>query len=362
MKLMILTAVLAGLFSHAAAGEFADLQRLRAAGVPAAAVPAPAQEPAYSGDLAPAYGEYYSALKAYSEIAFVSPQDSPQYLEAAAAGQYLRARLEALGGGPGEEAAARLPGAVSFRVASELEDVFGYGGRGAAARGVPIKAGYCQINYVKNSVPFLVQHDGFLNKGEVILTFDDGPGPLTEEVSAAMRAGKAPSLFFVLGASLGASGKARIKKETEDGHFVGVHGYYHATQSSKPFTALSTGEILKQLGGVKNSITAAAGRQPGFFRPPYGVITPEAVKAIASGLGLVPVGWTIDTLDWSTKDPDLLFKKTVAMIQQRGKGIVLMHDIHPQSRTAALRLVKWLGANGYKAVSPERLTAAYEGK
>ena len=92
------------------------------------------------------------------------------------------------------------------------------------------------------------------------------------------------------------------------------------------------------------------------------MITPEAVKAIASGLGLVPVGWTIDTLDWSTKDPDLLFKKTVAMIQQRGKGIVLMHDIHPQSRTAALRLVKWLGANGYKAVSPERLTAAYEGK
>jgi peptidoglycan/xylan/chitin deacetylase (PgdA/CDA1 family) len=318
------------------------------------------------------YDEVYQALKFFSDLAFVSPQGSPQSLEASASGQYLRARLEALGRSikneTGEDYSGvdkRSGGAVSFRISAELNDAFGYAGAAATRdepRSVPIKPGYCQINFVKNNVPFLVQSDSFLKAGEVILTFDDGPGPLTAEVSAAMKEGNAPSAFFVLGSKLGTSGKALIKQAAGDGHAIAVHGYHHATQDGKPLTALSTGEILRQLGGVKDSITAAAGVAPKLFRPPYGIVTPEALRALDSDLGLVPVGWTLDTLDWSTKNPDELFNKTVEMIQKRGKGIVLMHDIHPQSRTAALRLVKWLADNHYTVVSPDRLVQAYRGE
>ncbi|MCX5793394.1 MAG: polysaccharide deacetylase family protein [Elusimicrobia bacterium] len=322
------------------------------------------------------YGEFYSALKVFSNVAYVSPVGSPEYVEAAASGQYLRARIEGMASRILRATGAeyRLPagserdrGTVSYKVVSELNDVFGFysvlpGAREGDTRGVPIKAGYCQINFVKNNVPFLVQYDGFLNKGEVILTFDDGPGALTEEVSAAMKEGKAPSIFFVLGRSLGDAGKARIKAEAADGHSVAVHGYGHATESDKPFTNYSTEKTVSQLSGVAKTITEATGAKPGFFRPPYGIISVDALNAIYSELNLVPVGWTIDTLDWSTKDPDTLFANTVSMIQKRGKGIVLMHDIHPQSRTAAKRLVGWLAANGYKVVSPERLTKAYKGE
>jgi len=316
------------------------------------------------------HDEVYLALKFYSDIAFVSPQGSPQFLEASAAGQYLRGRLQALNRaielelGEPYRGDLRAKGHVSFRISEELNDAFGFYGAVTARedRGVPIKEGYCKINYVKNNVPFLVQSDSFLKKGEVILTFDDGPGPLTEEVSAAMKAGNAPSVFFVLGSKLGAAGKERVKKAAADGHEIAVHGYWHATEAGKPFTSLSTGEILRQLGGVKDSIAAASGAKPGFFRPPYGIITPEAVRALDSELGLVPVGWTIDTLDWSTKNPEELFNKTVALIAQRGKGIVLMHDIHDQSRIASKRLVKWLADNGYTVVSPERMTKAYRGE
>ncbi|MDP2865168.1 MAG: polysaccharide deacetylase family protein, partial [Elusimicrobiota bacterium] len=192
--------------------------------------------------------------------------------------------------------------------------------------------------------------------------FDDGPGPLTEEISASMKEAGAPSVFFVLGSKMGESGKARVKKAAADGHEAAVHGYNHATESGKPFTALSQAETLRQLSGVDASIKAATGKKPAFFRPPYGIISPEALKAIVSDLELTPVGWTIDTLDWSTKDPDELFEKTVSLIKQRGKGIVLMHDIHSQSRTASKRLVKWLAENGYKVVSPERMTKAFRGE
>ncbi len=315
------------------------------------------------------YDEVRSALDFYSEVAFVSPQGSPQFLEASAAGSYLRARLEAVGreisrrtGSP-YRAGARSRPEVSFRVSSELNDVFGfYGPAGSTSRGVPVKAGYCQINYVKNNVPFLVQYDGFLAKGEVILTFDDGPGPLTNEVAGAMAAAKADSVFFVLGAKMGPNGKEIVKRTAAAGHEIAVHGYHHATEAGKPLTSLSTAEIVRQLGGVASSIETAAGKKPTLFRPPYGIVTPAALEALYSGHGLIPVGWTIDTLDWSTKDPDALFAKTTELISRRGKGIVLMHDIHPQSRTAAKRLVKWLAENGFRVVSPERLNQAYEGK
>lgn len=337
-----------------------------------ASVEVPAVPPAAAeiDSLKAEYDEYYLALEDYSDKAYAAGQDSPEFLEYSAAGKYLRAAVGKLSDRLTRETGAiyqarpfRNGGGISARVAAELGGVFGFAEAGAGgARGVPIKAGYCQVNYVKNNTPFLVQYDGFLNKGEVILTFDDGPGPLTEEVSSSMKTGGATSLFFVLGANLGENGKARIKAEIADGHFAGVHGYNHATAAGKPFTALSLEETLKQLSGVNSSIAAAAGKKSSFFRPPYGIISPEAVRAIYSELGLVPVGWTIDSLDWSTKDPEALYQNTISMIAKRGKGIVLMHDIHPQSRTAARRLLKWLADNGYKVVSPERLVQAYKGE
>ncbi len=339
---------------------------------PPASVQVPAAQPPAGeiNSLKAQYDEYYSALQAFSDKAFAARQDSREFLEYSASGKYLRGVLDNLSARIAAESGAvyrpkpgRDGGMVSEKVAAEVAGVFNFGDVPTGeTRGVPIKAGYCQINYVKANTPFLVQYDGFLNKGEVILTFDDGPGPLTEEVSTSMKDGGAQVLFFVLGVNLGENGKARLKGEAADGHPVGVHGYNHATPSGKPFTALSLDETLRQLGNVNASIDSALGKKASFFRPPYGVISPDAVKAIYSELGLVPVGWTIDTLDWSTKDPDTLYNNTISMIAKRGKGIVLMHDIHPQSRTAAKRLVKWLAENGYKVVSPERLVQAYKGE
>lgn len=341
------------------------------ASVEVPAVPPPAPDPAA---LLTKYFEYLDALKVYSDAAFVTPQEGTAFLELSAAGSYLRGRLEATAARLSREAgvspetlgkvvSSRKSAAVSWSVLSEINDVFGMGpGQGSRERGVPVKPGYCQINYVKNGVPFLVQYDGFLAKGEVILTFDDGPGQLTDEVAADMTAGAADSVFFVLGAKMGPNGKEIVKRTAAAGHEIAVHGYHHATEAGKPLTALSTGEIVRQLGGVGASIQAVTGKKPTLFRPPYGIVTPEALGELYDAHGLIPVGWTVDTLDWSTKNPDELFAKTTELISKRGKGIVLMHDIHPQSRTAAKRLVKWLAENGYRVVSPERLNKAYEGK
>jgi len=160
----------------------AAAQELRLPAAPAS-VEVPAASPADLDTISLVidYDEAYSALKFYSDIVFVSPQGSPQYLEAAAAGQYLRARVEAIGRaleaatGRPFSGATRTRAQVSFRISSELNDVFGFHGPAAAreTRSVPIKDGYCKINYVKNNVPFLVQSDSFLKKGETSINGEE---------------------------------------------------------------------------------------------------------------------------------------------------------------------------------------------
>ncbi|MCX5784763.1 MAG: polysaccharide deacetylase family protein [Elusimicrobia bacterium] len=331
-------------------------------------VPAPPEASAIDRT-APDYGGYLAALSYYSDVAYKGVPGTEAYLEASIAGDYLRGKVDEIETGlraagkpiPSEGVPGRdcLP---SEKVMAELRGVFGFGTGGDRGEPVSIKKGFAKIVYVKGTTPFLVQEDSFLNKGEVILTFDDGPAPgeYSREVADNLKANSAQAAFFVLGEKLGSSGKAMIKAEAEDGHFVSVHGYHHATETGKPFTAYTTEKTLDQLGRVAGSIIAATGVKPALFRPPYGVIGADALKAVIADLNLAPLGWTIDTMDWSIKSPDELYAKTIALIKQRGKGIILMHDIHPQSRETAKRLLQWFKENNYKVVSPDRIVQAFQ--
>jgi peptidoglycan/xylan/chitin deacetylase (PgdA/CDA1 family) len=335
----------------------------------------PAPEASGLQKAAPGYGDYYAALSYYSDIAYRASPGTDAYLEAYLAGNYLRGKVDALAAGrsAGDNGAGMKTAGTSLPVPSEsvlaeVRDVFGFGSGSnenkswIVSKPVIIKPGFAKIVYVSGgTTPFLVQEDSFLKKGEVILTFDDGPAPgaYSKDVADNLKANSASAVFFVLGQKLKGAGKAVIKDESDKGDFVGVHGYFHATESNQPFTAYSQDEILSQLSGVADTITAATGVEPGFFRPPYGVIDPEPLMAVISGLKLIPLGWTIDTMDWSIKSPDELYAKTTAMIKRRGKGIILMHDIHPQSRELAKRLLVWLKKNNYTVVSPDRLTREF---
>jgi peptidoglycan/xylan/chitin deacetylase (PgdA/CDA1 family)/archaellum component FlaC len=354
------------------------------------------------------YKEYYSALKYYSNIADDLDQNTPEYIIVSAAGKYIREKLDEIEDEiktikkntliksksnkdfgfldeQGEEGGndvfipnISVLGKISSNVQSELNTVFGVGwdeglselfqgrnGKESKSLGnlnngngkvTLIKKGYCGISYAgKKNTPVLVQYDGFLKKGEIIITLDDGPVPETRKPSTFMRDHNVKAVFFVLGYRLDKTGKSVIEYSFNEGHQIGVHGYYHATEDGKPFTAVSLQDTLKQIAKVKKLIIDATGKEPEFFRPPYGIISPEALKSIISEDKLIPVGWTIDTKDWAIRDPNILYDNTIQLIKKRGKGILLMHDIHKHSRTTLENLIKWLHQNNYKIVSPEIL-------
>ncbi|MDD2714465.1 MAG: polysaccharide deacetylase family protein [Candidatus Wallbacteria bacterium] len=221
---------------------------------------------------------------------------------------------------------------------------------------------YCEVKYVKGKTPFLVQYDDFLKSGEIILTFDDGPTPVgnyTADICKTLKENSFPSIFFVLGVHLERqTGLNLLLSEKDTGAVAGVHGYWHATPDDRPLTAYDWATIKDQLSKTMSQIEGN-GQNPVFFRPPYGIVRDTDLNSIRSELDLIPVGWTIDSQDWSIKSPKELFANITKQITKRKKGILLMHDIHPQSREVLSSLCKWLKANNYSVVSPQKLVDAF---
>lgn len=205
------------------------------------------------------------------------------------------------------------------------------------------------------NTPYMVQRDTFLKHGEILVTFDDGPTNKdgnTSLVLDTLEDNNLSAIFFALGSKIGSSTESLIKREAKLGE-AGVHGYYHATPSGKSLQYYSVGEMTADINKTKDKIFRLTNVSSTFFRPPYGVIKRDQLKALENNLGLMPLGWTIDTMDWSIKDPSELTRKVKDMISSRGKGVLLMHDIHNQSRITFMNIAKWINENGYKVITPE---------
>jgi hypothetical protein len=85
------------------------------------------------------------------------------------------------------------------------------------------------------------------------------------------------------------------------------------------------------------------------MRPPYGA-TNARVNRIARGLGLVPVLWTIDTLDWKGGTTASIAAHVLRSLRPHQVNVVLQHDgvtRSPTSVAAVPRIVSGARAKGY---------------
>ncbi len=124
-----------------------------------------------------------------------------------------------------------------------------------------------------------------------------------------------------------------------EGHELGNHGYAHKKQTQLDIEQnkaeiLKSEEAIKSVTGVKTSL----------FAPPYGDVN-EKVTTTAEGLGYKVIMWSIDTIDWNTKD----YKQIVARVEkkQHNGAIVLMHPTAVTVK-ALPELIKNLKDSGYK--------------
>lgn len=77
------------------------------------------------------------------------------------------------------------------------------------------------------------------------------------------------------------------------GHVVGNHGYL-----PPELTTRSDDDIASDLNAAVGALTWALGYYPGPWFTPYAGASDDRVRSIASSLGLITVGWGIDSMDW----------------------------------------------------------------
>ena len=179
------------------------------------------------------------------------------------------------------------------------------------------------------------------SKPMVALTFDDGPGERTGELLAQLEKYNAHATFFMQGKNI--PGKEDfVKKMKEIGCELGNHSYDHPQ-----LTKLSADKIANQMGTTNDLIQQAAGSTATVMRPPYGAIN----DTVRSSVGLPMILWSIDTLDWKTRNAQ-------SSIDVQDGDVILMHDIHTESIDAALVLIPKLEEAGYQLVTVSEMAKA----
>ena len=62
------------------------------------------------------------------------------------------------------------------------------------------------------------------------------------------------------------------------------------------------------------------------------------------------MGIDVDSFDWRDRKAEKIFKNVFSTLDKTGGGIMLFHDIHPQTAKAIPTVLAELKARGYKVV------------
>jgi len=172
------------------------------------------------------------------------------------------------------------------------------------------------------------------------LTFDDGPkAGITEPILATLRRYHAPATFFVLGKCLTG------RPPDYAGFGVASHSYDHANLLELDESALDA-EFVDTVNQAKRSGLKLLR----LFRAPYGSRAQRELTAMKKH-GLRSMLWNVDSQDWQAQmqaRPGRIASRTLALLLLHRHGIVLMHDVQPQTPAELARLLPLLLQLGFR--------------
>jgi peptidoglycan/xylan/chitin deacetylase (PgdA/CDA1 family) len=187
-----------------------------------------------------------------------------------------------------------------------------------------------------------------LPMGTFAITFDDGPHKdWTPRILQTLQETGFKTTFFWLAKNLANHRMDSVVQAAKQaGHILGNHSYTHA-DLSKPEEVLAR---LTPPTSLEHEIfdstavdTEIYGAKPSYFRCPYGSCIFQRtakVREMIASQRMLHITWTIDSLDWQDKDPASVYDRVLKQVTRNGRGIILFHDIHPQSYAASTMLMK----------------------
>lgn len=233
------------------------------------------------------------------------------------------------------------------------------------------------------------------------LTFDDGPGYGTSDISAYLAAQGVPATFFVNGAYIAATtlpndnaikltpnAAAILAQVVADGHLVANHGTTHRSLPAVLAT-FGAAKVVQEVAETDADIAPYVPSSHFLFRAPYGfhdALVWNALAPSAMNKYVGPLGWDIggttssyptQAADWACwvnalqsggagptfgATPQECGDAYLAEITAAGRGIVLMHDSsHTDNGGTTFEMVQYivpiLKARGYTFVRADEVPA-----
>lgn len=184
--------------------------------------------------------------------------------------------------------------------------------------------------------------NGDTTKKSISLTFDDSPDENnTAQILDILKTQHIKAAFFMIGNTMKDTNISVVKRASDEGHLVLNHSFTHPRLSN-----LDENGIITQLDQAAARIESITGHYPILYRPPYGSINSLVVKSV-NAQGFTTVLWSLDSLDWTLKDPDAIIDNVLCNI--RNGDIILMHRT-PASVGALAPIIEKLSERGYTFV------------
>jgi peptidoglycan/xylan/chitin deacetylase (PgdA/CDA1 family) len=188
-----------------------------------------------------------------------------------------------------------------------------------------------------------------LNDKEVVLTFDDGPLPAySNQILDILAAQCVKATYFLVG-EMARAFPATVRRIYEEGHTIGTHSDDHPTR----FGQLPIEKMRQEIDWGISDVSAALGDPKylaPFFRIP-GLARSDLVESELAARGLAVFSSDTVADDWHHR---ISAKQIIAAAMRRlevpGKGILLLHDIHPVTVAALPGLLKELKDKGFHIV------------
>ena len=147
--------------------------------------------------------------------------------------------------------------------------------------------------------------------------------------------------FFVVGAWVDKYPES-VKALADAGHEVMNHSDSHAHMSQ-----LSSDQIVADLNACSDKIEAVTGVRPTLVRPPYGEYDDHVISTIRS-MGMEPIQWDVDSLDWKDLPASEITQRVVSKVQPG--SIVLFHNAALHTPEALPGIIETLLQDGYTFV------------
>jgi ribosomal protein S11 len=139
-----------------------------------------------------------------------------------------------------------------------------------------------------------------------------------------------------------------VRRIYNAGHTIGTHSQNHPYA----FQRLSVEKAERQVESGIESVDAALGDPKAlspFFRIP-GLGRNSAIENYLASKSLVT--WSADVVadDWKHINAREIVRRAMRRLEEKGRGILLLHDIHPATASAVPALLKELKERGYRVV------------